>query len=134
MGTCENNPAPAAVRFNEAGTYLVRFTAFTADGQGSSDEVTITVIDGSPVPVAPDDGYAATDHTLEFSWEPMEGADSYILFMPGTSEESELNFPEEDVSREVSFACPGEYSWCVYALDSQGNASACSPLRTFTVP
>lgn len=134
LGTCENNPAPDAVRFNEEGIYLVRFTAFTQDGAESSDEVTITVVDGSPVQVAPDDGYAASDHTLEFSWEPMEGADSYILFIPGAGEAGELNVPVQGVSREISFDDPGGYSWCVYAIDSHGNAGACSELRTFTIP
>ncbi len=134
MGTCEDNPSPLAVRFNEAGVYLLRFTAFAPEGGESSDELVLTVVDESPVPVSPDDGYTPAGRMVEFSWEPLQGADSYVLFIPGNVEADGLSYPVTGLSSEVIFTHPGEYCWCVYAIDSQGNLSACSPLRTITVP
>jgi hypothetical protein len=126
---------PAAIQYENAGTYTARFSVVDADGDESSAERTITVVDDTAKEIAPADGYISTDGSAEFSWEPMSMAVSYILEIEpriGGNPEM-LEYDLTVTSQKVSSLAAGTYIWCVYGVDKEGNVSRCSVSRTLKV-
>lgn len=122
---------PAAIEYTTPGTYTVRFSVIDTDGDESSAELTVTVVDDTPKEIWPPDGHVLVGGSDEFSWNPMSMAESYILRIEGGT--GPLEYTLTGTSQKVSGLSTGTYVWCVYGVDSEGNMSRCSASRTLTV-
>jgi hypothetical protein len=133
LGSCRGKAEPEPVVFESPGSYVIRFMARDQDGATLTDEVRVSVVDESPDLIAPVDGYSTEEDSIDFSWGPVPGASSYILFIPFNGAASERSITARGTSlRETGFE-PGNYLWWVYAKDSLGNLSACQEPRIFTI-
>lgn len=130
LGIIPNVVDPPAVEFANEGTYTVRFSAVDVDGDESSDDLTITVVDEIPNGVEPIDGYVSKDGSVEFSWSPMSIAKSYVLRIETANP---IEYALADTSKKVSGLSEGSYIWCVYGVDSEGNLSRCPIAKSFIV-
>ncbi|GEM_PF-2519373 len=134
LGSYNGEPSsPVPVRFDTPGTYTARFIARGGAGMEFTDEVEVSVVDECPDLLEPEDGFSTSGDAVDFSWSPVDGASSYILFIPsnGTSAERSVQVLETTTT-ETGFE-PGTYLWWVYAVDSQGNLSSCPEPRVFSV-
>jgi hypothetical protein len=133
LGSYSGTTAPAPVKFDRPGTYTVRFTASDAAGMEYADEVKVSVVDECPDLLEPADGYSTGEDSVDFSWSPVTGASSYILFIPSNGTSPERSIQMLETSRRESGFEPGDYLWWVYAVDSQGNLSSCPTPRVFSI-
>jgi hypothetical protein len=133
LGTHRGTAGPESQVFDRTGSYAVRFTATDSRGGGSMDEVNVWVVDGTPTLLLPADGYSTEDDFVDFSWSAVQGASSYVLFIPPNGTAPGRSIPVTGTSRREPGFEPGSYLWWVYAKDSQGNLSTCPQPRAFTI-
>lgn len=126
---------PAATQYENSGTYTARLSVADTDGDESSAERTITVVDDTVKEIAPENGAVLEVGSIVFSWEPLSIAVSYILQIEPKEGGSQapLEYELTATTQQVSGLAAGTYIWCVYGVDKEGNVSSCSVSRTLTL-